>query len=88
MDKPESPLAFDIDREQREPQECYDRIKEKFSQERDIRLRCRPDGTAQLTSDFSGALENYSVDPNEREFRPRAPLADRHPRNLIEDLVR
>ncbi len=59
MDKPESPLAFDIDREQREPQECCDRIKEKFS-----------------------------VDPNEREFRPRAPLADRQPRNLIEDLVR
>ncbi len=76
MAKPRNPFVFDIDRKEREPQEYYDRIKEKFSQERDIRLGYRPDGTAQFTSDFSRALEKYSVDPNPKEFTPRAPLDD------------
>ena len=76
MDKPENPLAFNIDREEREPQEYYDRIKEKFAQERAVRLEYRPEGTAQFTSEFSGALEKYAIDPNVAEATPRAPLDD------------
>ena len=76
MDKPENPLAFNIDREEREPQEYYARIKEKFAQERAVRLEYRPEGTAQFTSEFSGALEKYAIDPNVAEATPRAPLDD------------
>ncbi|MEE2665065.1 MAG: NAD(P)/FAD-dependent oxidoreductase [Myxococcota bacterium] len=76
MAEPENPLAFDIEREQRKPQSYYDRIKQKFARERAVRLACRPDGTAQFTSDFSGALEKYSIDPNATERAPRAPLND------------
>jgi hypothetical protein len=45
------------------PQVYYDRIKEKFAAERDLRLKYRPEGTAQYTSDFTGALAKYEVDP-------------------------
>ena len=74
MDKPENPFAFDIHRKGREPQEYYDRIKEKFAGERDLRLGYRPEGTAQFISDLPEALEKYAIDPNEGEITHRAPL--------------
>ena len=48
MDKPQNPFAFGIERVGRQPQEYYDSIKEKFAEERDLRLGYRPEGTAQL----------------------------------------
>ena len=48
---------------ERKPQEYYEQIKERFAEERDLRLGYRPQGTQQFTSDFSGELEKYAVDP-------------------------
>jgi cation diffusion facilitator CzcD-associated flavoprotein CzcO len=58
------------------PQEYYDRIKDKFAQERDLRLKYRPEGTAQYTSDFTGALAKYEVDPYADDGKPREPISD------------
>ena len=38
------------------PQSYYDSIKARFADARDLRLKYRPQGTSQYTSDFSGAL--------------------------------
>ncbi|MFP6836140.1 MAG: NAD(P)/FAD-dependent oxidoreductase [Pseudomonadales bacterium] len=57
-------------------QAYYDAIKQKFSEERDLRLGYRPEGTAQYTSDFSGALEKYALDPYGGEVEPRERLDD------------
>jgi cyclohexanone monooxygenase len=67
-----SPFAAKGDR----PQEYFDRIKQKFAEERDLRLRYRPEGTAQYTSDLSGGLAKYEVDPYGGAITPREPIAD------------
>ena len=54
MSQPENPFAFNTDRKVRKPQEYYDRIKQKFAGERDVRLDYRPEGTDQFTSEFAG----------------------------------
>ena len=48
-------------REQK-PQDYYDGIKAKFAEERDLRFKYRPEGTAQYTSD-TAAFAKYTVDP-------------------------
>ena len=53
------------------PQEYYEQIKRKFAEERDLRLNYRPEGTAQYTSDLSGALAKYEIDPYGGEITPR-----------------
>ncbi len=58
------------------PQEFYDTVKRKYAEERDIRLKYRPDGTAQYTSDLSGDLARYEVDPYAGEVAPREPIND------------
>src|SRR5262245_1586792 len=58
------------------PRESYDRIKERFAQERDLRLGQRPEGTAQYTSDLTGDLARYAIDPHAIAAEPRAPLDD------------
>ena len=58
------------------PQEYYDSIKQKFAEERDLRLKYRPEGTAQYTSDLSGELSRYEVDPYAGEIKPREPIND------------
>ena len=45
------------------PQDYYESIKQKFAEERDLRLYYRPEGTAQYTSDLAGALAKYEGDP-------------------------
>jgi len=60
----------------RQPQEYYDGIKEKFAAERDLRLADRPEGTRQFTSDLTGGLSKYSIDPHAKEPTPREPLHD------------
>ena len=58
-------------------QDYYEAIKEKFARERDLRLKYRPEGTSQYTSDLTGALAKYHVDPYDHsDAEPRAPIAD------------
>ncbi len=57
-------------------QEYYEAIKEKFAEERDLRLKYRPQGTAQYTSNLTGALAKYEVDPYADAGEPRAPITD------------
>ena len=54
------------------PQDYYERIKQKFAEERDLRLRYRPEGTAQYTSDLVGDLAKYTIDPYAHEAPSRA----------------
>src|SRR5881397_1613428 len=72
--EPQTIGAFNPLRQSVKPQEYYERIKQKFAEERDLRLKYRPEGTAQYTSDLTGALEKYEVDPNGSEITPRAPI--------------
>jgi cation diffusion facilitator CzcD-associated flavoprotein CzcO len=58
------------------PQDYYDRIKDKFAQERDLRLKYRPEGTAQYTSDLTGDLAKYEIDPYADDNAARAPFND------------
>src|SRR5712691_7228571 len=60
----------------RQPQEYYDAIKQKFAEERDLRLSYRPEGTRQYTSDLNGWMAKYAVDPYGGEITPRAALTD------------
>src|SRR4051812_39673675 len=54
----------------------YEAIKRKFAEERDLRLAYRPEGTAQFTSDLTGALARYEVDPYSDALEPREPIDD------------
>ena len=58
------------------PQEFYDSVKRKFAEERDLRLNYRPHGTAQYTSELTGELAKYEVDPYAGELKPREPIND------------
>jgi cyclohexanone monooxygenase len=60
----------------RQPQEFYDRVKQKFAEERDVRLSYRPEGTAQFTSDLTGSLARYAIDPFAGEVTPREAIND------------
>ncbi len=57
-------------------QAYYDAIKQKFAEERDLRLHYRPEGTAQYTSDLSGSFAKYETDPYGGEMIPREPIND------------
>ena len=69
-------VAFDPLRPTDQPQEYYDEIKRKFAEERDLRLGFRPDGRAQYTSELTGELAKYEVDPWVETVIERAPLND------------
>jgi cation diffusion facilitator CzcD-associated flavoprotein CzcO len=58
------------------PQEYYDAIKQRFAEERELRLAHHPEGTAQFTSDLVGSLAAYEVDPYGGEIVPRDPIND------------
>ncbi len=57
-------------------QAYYNAIKQKFAEERDLRLHYRPEGTAQYTSDLSGSFAKYETDPYGGEILPREPIND------------
>src|SRR5882757_8805347 len=57
-------------------QEFYDQVKQKYAEERDIRLRYRPDGTKQYISDLTGELARYEIDPYGGEVTPREAIND------------
>lgn len=58
------------------PQDYYEAIKHKFAEERDLRLKFRPEGTTQYTSDLTGALAKYAVDTYGGEIKPREAIND------------
>ncbi len=58
------------------PQAYYEAIKQKFAEERDLRLNYRPEGTEQYTSDLAGSLSQYEIDPYGGEITPREPIND------------
>jgi cation diffusion facilitator CzcD-associated flavoprotein CzcO len=58
------------------PQEFYDGVKQKFAEERDLRLKYRPEGTSQFTSELGGELAKYEIDPYGGEVKPREPIND------------
>ncbi|MBN8897575.1 MAG: NAD(P)/FAD-dependent oxidoreductase, partial [Rhodospirillales bacterium] len=69
-------VIFDPLRPTEKPQEFYDGIKRKFAEARDLRLSYRPDGRAQYTSDLTGELAKYEVDPHVEERIEREPITD------------
>ena len=58
------------------PQEYFDEIKQKFAEARDLRLSYRPAGRAQYTSELTGDLAKYEVDPHVEEIVKREPIND------------
>src|SRR5689334_21340724 len=58
------------------PQEYYDAIKQKFAEERDLRLRYRPEGTGQYLTDLSGVWAAYETDPYGGPVAEREPIDD------------
>jgi cyclohexanone monooxygenase len=62
--------------EPKRPQEYYESIKQKFAEERDLRLKYRPEGTSQYTSDLEGEFARYEIDPYGGEITPREPIND------------
>jgi cation diffusion facilitator CzcD-associated flavoprotein CzcO len=58
------------------PQSYYDAIKDRFAEARDLRLKYRPQGTSQYTSDFTGELAKYAVDPYADTGGEREPITD------------
>ena len=76
-EKPQNVFDFDITSDRkRQSQEYYEGIKAKFAEERDLRLDYRPEGTAQYTSELTGDLEKYEIDPFAEEWVPRDPIDD------------
>ncbi len=69
-------MADDATQRERPPQVYYDAIKAKFAEARDLRLGYRPEGTSQYTSDFSGALARYAIDPHAEPAPEREPITD------------
>lgn len=75
---PERPEIGSVDwfSKPKRPQEYYDHIKQKFAEERDLRLSYRPEGTKQYTSDLTGEFARYEVDPYGGEITPRQSISD------------
>src|SRR5580692_10933306 len=69
-------VAFNPLRPSEKPQEFYDEVKQKFAEARDLRLGYRPDGRAQYTSELTGELAGYEVDPWVETIKERAPISD------------
>src|SRR5579863_9767865 len=78
--KPEKPMSTNYSAgrpKQPRPQEYYEDIKHKFAEERDLRLKYRPEGTKQFFTDFEGTpFERYEVDPFVEAIKPREALND------------
>ena len=69
-------VAFDPTVPSDKPQDYYDTIKQRFAEERDVRLKYRPEGLSQYTSDLDGDLAKYEVDPYAEEQTEREPITD------------
>ncbi|RLA49289.1 MAG: monooxygenase, partial [Gammaproteobacteria bacterium] len=58
------------------PQSYYDEIKQRFADERDLRLNYRPEGTGQFNSNLEGTLEHFGKDSYNRDVKSRDALTD------------
>lgn len=58
------------------PQSYYDAIKQKFAEQRDLRLNYRPEGTKQFNSKLDGDLSHFGEDTYNRDIKPREVLTD------------
>ena len=58
------------------PQEYYDEIKQRFAEERDLRLSYRPEGTSQYVTELEGELQKYESDPYATHQIERDPIDD------------
>src|SRR6266852_3751605 len=74
LPKPEAPIGLAA--RPTRSQEFYDRIKEKFAEERDLRLKYRPEGTAQYLTDLDGTFARYEIDTYASEPAPREAIND------------
>jgi cation diffusion facilitator CzcD-associated flavoprotein CzcO len=74
LPKPEAPIGLAA--RPTRSQEFYDRIKEKFAEERDLRLKYRPEGTAQYLTDLDGTFAKYEIDTYASEPAPREAIND------------
>ena len=75
----EKPLvqSMNIRSRPRQPQEYYDAIKQKFAEERDLRLSYRPEGTSAVhLRPRADGLAKYEIDPYGGEIKPREPIND------------
>jgi cation diffusion facilitator CzcD-associated flavoprotein CzcO len=75
-EKPKIEAVIGLSAKPTRPQAFYDSVKQKFAEERDLRLKYRPEGTAQFTSDLTGELAKYEIDPYGGEVAPREPIND------------
>ncbi|MEM7338419.1 MAG: NAD(P)/FAD-dependent oxidoreductase [Actinomycetota bacterium] len=75
--RPQNVFNFDYssDRSNRNPQEYYDAIKERFAEERDVRLGYRPPGT-EIYTEMDGTLSGYETDPYLEDVIEREPIND------------
>lgn len=75
-DRPPVPgrVVFDPLRPTEKPQQYYDEIKRKFAEARDLRLSYRPEGLSQYTSDLTGELAQYEIDPYVAAPESREPI--------------
>ncbi|MFP5414600.1 MAG: flavin-containing monooxygenase [Gammaproteobacteria bacterium] len=62
--------------EETHPQAYYEAIKQRFAEERDLRINYRPEGSKQYDTELQGALAKYDQDPYAGPVTPRAPLTD------------
>jgi cation diffusion facilitator CzcD-associated flavoprotein CzcO len=74
LPKPEAPIGLAA--RPTRSQEFYDRIKEKFAEERDLRLKYRPEGTAQYLTDLDGTFAKYEIDTYASDPVPREAIND------------
>ena len=75
--KAANPFAIEYtgDRRDRPPQAYYDAIKERFAEERDLRLGYRPPGS-EIYQELVGDLAGYEHDPRLDESIERDPIED------------
>src|SRR5216684_2557641 len=57
-------------------QDLYDSVKRKFAEERDLRLKYRPQGLSQYTYELTGVLAKYEVDTYADAVALREPIND------------
>jgi len=57
-------------------QEFYDNVKRRFAEERDLRLKYRPNGLSQYTYELTGDLAKYEIDTYAETPKPREPIND------------
>ncbi len=75
----ETPLPFGsrgVPSKSEKPQEYYDAIKQRFAEERDLRVKYKPSGTNEYIYELEGDLARYEVDTYAPAPAPRAPIND------------